>query len=82
MDEAVLALLGTFAEIERELGRPMFEEVVERARLAVAAEVMVEAERRAMRNRRTSPTTHQAPGVVIAFPDKARPRRELAGEEA
>ncbi|WP_082493968.1 hypothetical protein [Methylobacterium sp. Leaf106] len=68
MDEAVMALLETFMEIERELGRKVFEDVVERARIAVAAEVMVEAERRAIRNRRTMVTQSHAPGVVIAFP--------------
>lgn len=52
MDEAVMALLETFMEIERELGRKVFEDVVERARIAVAAEVMVEAERRALKLKR------------------------------
>ncbi|MDE3749569.1 hypothetical protein [Methylobacterium radiotolerans] len=54
MDEAVLALLGTLSEIERELGRPVYDSAVERARLAIAAEVMVEAERRALSVRRQS----------------------------
>lgn len=63
-----MALLETFMEIERELGRKVFEDVVERARIAVAAEVMVEAERRAIRNRRTMVTQSRALGVVIAFP--------------
>ena len=64
MDERVLCLLQTFAEIERELGAEVFDGVIERARLAVAAEVMVEAERRAIRARREPP-----PGgcEVIAF---------------
>ncbi len=51
MDEAVMALLETFAEIEREFGADLFRDVVERARIAVAAEVMVEAERRALARR-------------------------------
>jgi len=55
MDERVLCLLQTFAEIERELGAEVFDGVIERARLAVAAEVMVEAERRAIRGRRDAP---------------------------
>lgn len=65
MDERVLCLLQAFAEIERELGADVFDGVIERARLAVAAEVMVEAERRALRARRVPP-----PGgcEVIAFP--------------
>ena len=52
MDERILALLGSFAEIERELGASVLDNAIERARLAVAAEVMVEAERRALRARR------------------------------
>ncbi|WP_020093891.1 hypothetical protein [Methylobacterium sp. 285MFTsu5.1] len=70
MDERVLCLLQTFAEIERELGADVFDGVIERARLAVAAEVMVEAERRAIRSRRGLP-----PGgcEVIAFPDRGCP---------
>lgn len=51
MDERILALLGTLAEIERELGPAVYDGAVERARLAVAAEVMIEAERRAQRSR-------------------------------
>lgn len=51
MDERILALLGTLAEIERELGATVYDAAVERARLAIAAEVMVEAERRALRSR-------------------------------
>lgn len=69
MDEAVLALLESFAEIERELGRRVFEDVVERARLAVAAEVMVEAERRAIRRTRTLPCSSN--GKVISFPRRS-----------
>ncbi len=52
MDEAVMALLETFAEIEREFGADLFRDVVERARIAVAAEIMVEAERRTLARRR------------------------------
>lgn len=51
MDEAVLALLGTLSEIQKELGSTVYEAAVERARIAVAAEVMVEAERRALARR-------------------------------
>ncbi|MGZ7865839.1 hypothetical protein ACXR8U_09375 [Methylobacterium radiotolerans] len=67
-----MALLETFAEIERELGRRVFEAVVERARLAVAAEVMVEAERRAIRRTRTLPCSPD--GKVISFPTRAHGR--------
>ena len=52
MDEAVLALLGTLSEIQKELGSTVYEAAVERARIAVAAEVMVEAERRVLARRR------------------------------
>ncbi|WP_375274571.1 hypothetical protein [Methylorubrum thiocyanatum] len=51
MDERILALLGTLAEIKRELGPAVYDGAVERARLAIAAEVMVEAERRTLRAR-------------------------------
>ncbi|MEG9529362.1 MAG: hypothetical protein MIL41_26935 [Hyphomicrobiales bacterium] len=68
MDERVLCLLQTFAEIERELGAEVFDGVIERARLAVAAEVMVEAERRAIRARRDAPP---GGGQVIAFPARS-----------
>lgn len=53
MDEATLALLGSLVEIRRELGEGVYEAAIERARLALAAEVMVEAERRALRHRRS-----------------------------
>jgi hypothetical protein len=53
MDEQVLALLGSLVEIKSELGVAVYEAAVERARLVVAAEVMVEAERRASRRRVT-----------------------------
>lgn len=53
MDEQVLALLGSLVEIKSELGVAVYEAAVERARLVVAAEVMVEAERRASRCRVT-----------------------------
>lgn len=76
MDERILALLGTLAEIERELGTEVFDGVIERARLAVAAEVMVEAERRAIRARRGSPS-HGA--QVIAFPGRGC-RPDAAGD--
>ena len=52
MDEAVLALLGTLSEIQKELGSTVYEAAVERARIAVAAEVLVEAERRVLARRR------------------------------
>lgn len=71
MDEAVLALLGTFAEIERELGRDAFEAVVERARVAVAHEVLVEAERRALKARRRAEPPITGDGIVIPFPSSA-----------
>jgi hypothetical protein len=48
MDEVVLALLGTLVEIRAELGDDVYRSALERARLALAAEVMVEAERRAL----------------------------------
>ena len=51
MDEAVLALLGSLVEIRGELGEAVYGSAVERARVAVAAEVMVEAERRALHTR-------------------------------
>lgn len=68
MDEAVLALLGTFAEIERELGRTALEAVVERARVAVAHEVLVEAERRALTARRRTELPFSGESVVVPFP--------------
>jgi len=61
MDELTLALLGTLVEIRSELGEDVYQAALERARLAVAAEVMVEAERRALRARRR----HQVEGNVI-----------------
>jgi|UPI000346C87F hypothetical protein len=73
MDEAVLALLGSFVEVRRELGDAVYERVVERARLAVAAECMVEAERRALRHRRR----HHCEGNVILL----RSRLEAADGE-
>ncbi len=60
MDERILALLGTLSEIERELGTTVYDAAVERARLAIAAEVMVEAERRALRSR-----PRNGPGNVV-----------------
>lgn len=51
MDERILALLETLAEIQRELGPAVYDGAVERARLAVATEVMIEAERRSLRSR-------------------------------
>ena len=51
MDEAVLALLGTLVEVRAELGQPVYEAAIDRARLAIAHEVMVEAERRAIRKK-------------------------------
>ena len=51
MDERILALLETLAEIHRELGPAVYDGAVERARLAVATEVMIEAERRSLRSR-------------------------------
>ncbi|PXW61484.1 hypothetical protein [Methylobacterium sp. B4] len=76
MDEAVLALLGTLSEIERELGSKVYEAAVERARIAVAAEVMVEAERRALARRRQAgnvvflrPASPSSPGTK----DRGRP---------
>lgn len=64
MDERLLALLGTLAEVERELGREVYANAVERMRVAVAHECLIEAERRALRTR--SQPTSQA--VVIRFP--------------
>ena len=68
MHEAIMALLGTFAEIERELGRKALEDVVERARVAVAHEIMVEAERRALPHR-----LRRREGNVVAFPTVGTP---------
>ena len=83
MDEAVMALLETLVEIERELGRQVFEGAVERTRVAVAAEVMVEAERRALRQRRR----HRCDGnVIVLRPDRpgpcAAPGREGSPQES
>lgn len=64
MDERLLALLGTLAEIERELGREVYDNAVERMRVAVAHECLVEAERRALRTRSKA----AGQGVVIRFP--------------
>ncbi|MCJ2054517.1 hypothetical protein [Methylobacterium sp. J-070] len=60
MDERILCLLQTLAEVERELGGAVYDSAIERARLAVAAEVMVEAERRALRSR-----PRRGPGNVV-----------------
>ena len=69
MDEAVLAMLGTLVEIRQELGEGIYESAVERARIAIAAEVLVEAERRALRARREAPA-HTVDGNVVTL----RPR--------
>ena len=76
MDEMTLALLGSLVEIRVELGQAVYEGAVERARIAVAAEVLVEAERRALkqRTRRSS----SAEGHVITLGVRSGPRR---GEE-
>ncbi|GJE19496.1 hypothetical protein AIGOOFII_4245 [Methylobacterium marchantiae] len=68
MDEQLLAFLGTLVEVRSELGEGVYEAAIERARVAVAHEVLVEAERRAIRGRRSMVTHGHAPGVVIAFP--------------
>ncbi|KQP51107.1 hypothetical protein ASF41_13030 [Methylobacterium sp. Leaf111] len=68
MDESVLALLGSLAEIQRELGADVYGAAVERARLAIAAEVLVEAERRALRRRRQIVKAIDGAGVVVPFP--------------
>ena len=67
MDEMVLALLGSLVEIRTELGPAVYESAIERARIAIAAEVMVEAERRALTRRRSRPPE----GNVIDL-DRAR----------
>ncbi|QEE41008.1 MULTISPECIES: hypothetical protein [unclassified Methylobacterium] len=72
MDEQVLALLGSLVEIRTELGAGVYEAAVERARLAVAAEVMVEAERRALKRRRCLPPD----GNVIDLAGARRSRGE------
>jgi len=64
MDERVLALLGTLNEIERELGQDVYNTAVERARIAIAAEVMVEAERRSLACRKGAPA-HSSDGNLI-----------------
>lgn len=68
MDEQVLAFLGTLVEIRAELGEGVYVAAVERARVAVAHEVLVEAERRAIVGQRRTATGNHDPGVVIAFP--------------
>ena len=68
MDEALMALLETLVEIEREFGPDLFRNVVELARIAVAAEIMVEAERKTLRERHRT----TKPAEVIRFPTKAR----------
>ncbi|MCJ2050266.1 hypothetical protein [Methylobacterium sp. J-070] len=72
MDERILALLGSFAEIERELGADVLDSAIERARLAVAAEVMVKAERRALKTRREFARTAHSDGNVVQFPTVLR----------
>lgn len=66
MDERILALLGTLNEIQRELGPAVYDAAVERARIAVAAEVMVEAERRSLA-RRKGALPQSVAGNVIKF---------------
>lgn len=66
MDEATLAILGTLVEIRQELGERVYESALERARIAIAAEVLVEAERRALVAKRTLPPA--SGGLVIPFP--------------
>lgn len=51
MDEALLAFLGSLVEIKTELGPNVYDAALERARVAIAAEVLVEAERRAIRKK-------------------------------
>ncbi|APX86884.1 hypothetical protein BV511_20590 [Methylorubrum extorquens] len=70
MDEQVLALLGSLVEIRGELGESVYVGAVERARVAVAHEVLVEAEKRALRGRlrRTVVAAQGEDSVVIEFP--------------
>ncbi|MCJ2014198.1 hypothetical protein [Methylobacterium sp. J-076] len=70
MDEAVLALLGTLVEVRAELGQAVYESAVERARVAVAHECLVEAERRAILAGRR-PRSDEPGCVVLRFPDAA-----------
>ncbi|MCJ2120006.1 hypothetical protein MKK65_26115 [Methylobacterium sp. J-001] len=63
MDEALLAFLGSLVEIKTELGPNVYDAALERARLAIAAEVMVEAERAAFRRAQTPAMSN-----VIVFP--------------
>jgi hypothetical protein len=87
VDERVLALLGTLAEIEREFGPEIFDSVIERARLAVAAEMLVEAERRTLRARprpepnlkasRVSPGRRE--GNVVHLSGRIRAREDEQG---
>ncbi|MCJ2130982.1 hypothetical protein [Methylobacterium sp. E-045] len=66
----MLALLGTLVEIRTELGDDVYEAAVDRARLAIAAEVMVEAERRALRRERE----HRRDGnIIVLRPDFSGP---------
>lgn len=73
MDECVLALLGTLVEIRTELGNEVYEAAVDRARLAIAAEVMVEAERRVIQSRR-EPRPPHGQSTVLRFPVPQAPK--------
>ena len=78
MDERILALLGTLSEIQRELGPAVYDAAVERARIAVAAEVMVEAERRSLACRKGA-LPQSGAGNVIKFD---RTHRRLTDSES
>ncbi|WP_419951617.1 hypothetical protein [Methylobacterium sp.] len=70
MDEQVLAMLGSLVEIRTELGEAVYQGALDRARLAIASEVMVEAERVALRRARLHPE-----GNVVRLPMRDGPRR-------
>ncbi|KQU34157.1 hypothetical protein ASG63_14110 [Methylobacterium sp. Leaf94] len=72
MDEAVLALLGTLVEVRTELGSEVYMAAVDRARLAIAAEVMVEAERRVLAKRTKALRRHDHEGGILLFPTPPR----------
>lgn len=81
MDERLLALLGTLAEIERELGREVYDNAVERMRVALAHECLVEAERRALRTR-SEVAGCPGLGTVIRFPGVGPTREPISTQRS
>ncbi|KQO61020.1 hypothetical protein ASF24_03520 [Methylobacterium sp. Leaf86] len=70
-------MLGSLVEIRTELGETVYQGALDRARLAIAYEVMVEAERVALRRARLHPD-----GNVVRLPTRVvRPRHAEGGHD-